>query len=201
MAHDDAPLADILPGGERSALDDVLDADRHVVGRGDDDPADLGDAAALLRAEDVAGLDRVLHAQDALDRVVAPAQEAQAAHHLHRLALHHVVAAHVGVALGDGLLHLLQRDPVTLEPVGIGADLVTLAGPPEADHVDDARQAAEVADQGPVLERLQVVQRVDGPPELVLRVAQGEPEDLADRGSRRNLRRDASAAARRSAAG
>ena len=66
------------------------------------------------------------------------------------LALHQVIAADVGVAVGDGVLQLLERDAVALQAVGIGLDLVALHRAAEADHVGDAGNAAELAFQRPV---------------------------------------------------
>ena len=58
--------------------------------------------------------DRVCHAQRLLHRVLAAADQAEAADHLDGVALDEVVAADVGVAVGDGVLQLLQRDAVLL---------------------------------------------------------------------------------------
>ena len=40
-------------------------------------------------------------------------------------------AADVGVGVADGVLELLQRDAVALEPLGVGVDLVALDVPPK----------------------------------------------------------------------
>ena len=153
VADDHAPRADLFPGLERAALDDVLDADGHVVDRGHDDLADFVEAALLLAPQQAVATAGFFSAR-ANCAGSCPADQAEVADHLHRGPLAEVVAADVGVAVGDGVLELCQRDAVLLEPVGVGVDLVALDGAAEAGHVDDAGDAPELAFQHPVLQAL-----------------------------------------------
>src|SRR5262249_15066380 len=94
LAADDYALpASRRPVADRASLDHVIDADRHVVHRSDHDLADLADAALLLLAEHAGRLGRVVQAEDAQHRVLAAAEQADAADHLDRAPLLQVVAA------------------------------------------------------------------------------------------------------------
>jgi hypothetical protein len=133
----------------------------------------------------------VLHAEHLHHRVQAAADQADAADVHGHAALDDVVAAHVGVGVGQGGLDLLQRDAELLHPVGVGVDLVALDGAAAAADVHDPRDAAELTLQHPVLQGLEVVERVDVAAGGVLGAVQGVAEDLAGGRLGRQLRRDA----------
>ncbi len=85
-------------------------------------------------------------------RIPAAADDADAAHHLHGPTLHQEVAADVGVAVGQRVLQLCQRDAIALQAFRIGLDLIALDGAAGAGHVDDARHAAKFTLEQPVLQ-------------------------------------------------
>ena len=130
-----------LPFAQPAPLDDVVDEDRAVVDRGDDELADFADApilscpqercrrlgkptpllfAQLLDLRTLLPLrpDQrrrrrgigILHAEHGRHRILAAAEQADAADVQGDVALHHVVAADVGVGVGQRVLHLLQGD-------------------------------------------------------------------------------------------
>ena len=134
---------------------------------------------------------RVLHAEHLVDRVFAAAEQADAAHAHGHVALHHYVGADVLVGVLQGRLQLGQRDPELFEPVGVGVDLVALDRAAAAGHVHDARHAAELALQHPVLQRLEVVEGVDVAAVGIFRTIEGVAVDFAGGRLRRDLRRDA----------
>src|SRR5262249_25056097 len=158
VADDNALFAGRLTGRQRAALDDVLDAHRHVVDRGNDDTADLTDPPLLLGAQTDRGFPGGPPAPDLLPPVLAPAQQPAAPHVQDGVALTEVIAADVTVAAGNRVLQLRQGDPVLLEARGIRVDLVTLDGAARAGNIRDARDAPEGPLQRPVLQRLEVVQ-------------------------------------------
>src|SRR5262249_35250442 len=168
-----------------------------VVDRGNDDTADLTDPPLLLGAQTDRGFAGVLQAQDLLHRVLAPAEQPDAAHVQDGVALTEGIAADVTVAAGNRVLQLRQGDPVLLEARGIRVDLVTLDGAARAGNIRDARDAPEGPLQRPVLQRLEVVQGVDVAAERVLGTAQRVAEDFAGGRLRGDLRGDAGGQVRR----
>ena len=70
------------------------------------------------------------------------------------------VAADVGVRLRDRVLDLLERDAVMTQLPGVDQHLVLLDGAAEAGHVDHAGHGLELAFEHPVLDRLELVERV-----------------------------------------
>ncbi len=193
VAHDHALFAGQLPREEPSSLDHVLHADRLIVDRGDDQAADLLDSPQFLRAEDGGGGGRVLQPQHLVDRVQAAAEQADTPRRHGHLALGEVVAAHRGVGVGQRQLDLAQRDAVAAEAVGVGLDLVAPHRAAEARQVHDPRHPPELALQHPVLQRLDVVERVD----LFARSILGDFQDIAEDLARGRLRRDARGHVRR----
>ena len=177
VADDHALFAGQLPWEQPSPLDDVLDADRLVVDRGDDQAADFLDPAHFLRAEDGGGGGRALHRQHLVHRVQAAAKQADAPRRHGNLALGDVVAAHGGVGVGQRRLELGQRDAVAAQAVGVGLNLVAPDRAAEAGEVHDPRHPAELALQHPVLQRLDIVERVD----LFAGSILGDFQDIADR--------------------
>ena len=186
VADDHALFAGQLPWRKPSALDHVLDADRLVVDRGDDQAADFPDPAQFLRAEDGGGGGRALQPQHLVHRVQAAAKQADAPHRHGNLALVEVVAAHRGVAVGQRRLELTQRDAVAAEAVGVGLNLVAPHRAAEAGDVHDPRHRPELALQHPVLHRLDVVERVDLAAGSIL----GDFQDIAEDFAGGRLRRD-----------
>ena len=134
-----------------------------VVDRGDDDLADLVDAALLLlRGGTGRRLAAGLSCPAPARTGSSPPPKRPTLRTLRTMcALDHQVAADVGVAVGQGGLQLGQGDAVALQPVGIGVDLVALDRAAAAGDVHDARHAAELALQHPVLQGLEVVEGVD----------------------------------------
>ncbi len=175
VAHDHAPLAGQLSRQEPSPLDHVLDANGLVVDRGDDQVADFLNPADFLGAEDRRGSDRVLQPQHLVHRVQAAAKEADTPRRHGHLALGNVVAAHGGVGILQGGLELAQRDPVAAEAVGIGLHLIAPHRAAEAGEVHDPRHPPQLALQHPVLQRLDVIQRVELSAGSIL----GDPQDIA----------------------
>ena len=91
----------------------------------------------------------------------AAAEEADAAHVHGDRTLPQVAGPDVGVAVADGVLKLLQGDAVALEPIRVRLNFVALDHAAEARHVGDARDAAKVALQHPVLQRFQIGEGVN----------------------------------------
>ena len=108
----------------------------------------------------VSGLRRP-RAQHLVHRIHAAAEQADAAHGQGDLALVDVIAAHGGIAVGQRLLKLGQRDAVAAQAVRVGLDLVAPDGAAETGEVHDARHGPELALHHPVLHRLDVVERVN----------------------------------------
>jgi len=96
-ADDNSALADFLPGRDRTAVDDVLDPHRHVVGGGENDLPDLVDPPPLLGPEVVAGSGGVGHREGRDCGVLALADQPKTTHDLYGVALNEVVAADVGM--------------------------------------------------------------------------------------------------------
>ncbi len=187
VADDHALFAGQLPREQPSPLDHVLDADRLVVDRGDDQAADFLDPAEFLRAEDGGGGGRALQSQHLVHRVQAAAKQADTPRRHGNLALGDVVAAHRGVGVGQRRLELGQRDAVAAEAVGVGLNLVAPHRAAEAGQVHDPRHPPELALQHPVLQRLDIVERVD----LFAGSILGDFQDIAEDFPRGRLRRDA----------
>ncbi len=112
-------------------------------------------------ARKVLGLEEPL----GLHRVQAAADQADAPHVLHDRSLEEIIAADVGVAVGHRVLQLRKRDAVALQAIRVGLDLVAFDRAAEAGDVDDPRHALELALQRPVLQGLQIVERVDVAPQ------------------------------------
>ncbi len=71
---DNHPLgADIVARRHAASLDDVVDADRHVVGRGQADVANLAQPPVFLAAQIAGRRDGIWHAEDFLHRVLPAA--------------------------------------------------------------------------------------------------------------------------------
>ena len=118
-ADDDPLLADFLPGRDRPAFDDVLDADRDVVRRGEDDLPDLADPPSLLgRRWSRAATGSVIASAAAPGPALA--DEPEPADHLHGLALDEVVAADVGVARAIASCNCLSVMPYRFSRSGSG---------------------------------------------------------------------------------
>ena len=161
VADDHTLFAGQLPWEEPSPLDDVVDADRLVVDRGDDQAADFLDPAQFLRAERGGGFGRALHRQHLVHRIQAAAKEADTPRRHGDLALGDVVAADGGVGVGQRRLELGQRDAVAAEAVGVGLHLVAPDRAAKAGQVHDPRHSPKLALEHPVLQRLDIVERVD----------------------------------------
>ena len=163
-AHQHDALHDVVvvvaAGDAESGL--VADAD----GR---DVADV-DRHALVRRE--RGAAHVLHAVD----------EADAANHGRLGPDVDRLAADVDVGVAERLQHLRQSDPVAGEPALVDGDLVGLGLAAPAGDVDDAGHGLEAALEHPVLQRLEIGDRV------ALRAGDPVAEDLADRARRRDRR-------------
>ena len=115
----------------------------------DADLADVADAdgrAAPGRHHDVAN-------------VVEAVDEADAAHDQRVLPVTDVAAAGVGVVGADRVEDLLEGEVVGAQPRRVEGDLVLLDAAAPGDDVHDARNAAELALEHPVLERLQLDER------------------------------------------
>ncbi len=108
-------------------------------------------AAILFLAQAGRGLVRILQAQYLLHRVQPAAVQPDAAHVQNDVPLGHQVGADVLVAVAQRRLQLVQRDAVTLEPVGIGVDFIALDRAAGACDVHDVGHAAELALEHPVL--------------------------------------------------
>ncbi len=187
-AHHRAVALGVVDGGVATALDDVGHLDWHVVGGHQHDLADFAQAAVLFSTQEQAarlGIDACL---ELAGGVLPAADQPQPAHRLHRVSLAQVIAAHVGVALGQCRFQLLERDAVLLEPVGVGLHLVALHRAAEAHDVDDPLHAPKLLLQLPVVERLQIVERVNLPALRVFRVPQHVAIDFAGRRGRRDHR-------------
>ncbi len=189
VADDHALFAGQLTREEPSPLDDVLDADRLVVDRGDHQAADFLDPPLLLRTEPGGGGGRALHRHDLVHRVQAAAKQADTPRRHGHLALGDVVAAHRGVGVLQRRLKLAERDAVAAEAVGVGLNLVAPHRATEAGQVHDPRHPAELALQHPVLQGLDIIERVD----LLAGSVLGDFEDIAKDLPSRRLRRDARA--------
>ncbi len=131
----------------------------------------------------------VPHAQHLVHRVLAAAEQADAAHRHGDVALDHHVGADVLVGVLQGRLQLGQGDAELLEAFRVGINLVALDGAAVAGHIDDAGHAAELALQHPVLQLLEVVEGVDVAALGVLGAVEGVAVDLARRRFGRNGRR------------
>ena len=150
VADDDSLLARPLAGSQPPALDHVFDAHRLVVDGGDDQGADVADAAFLFVAKDSGGLHRVGHPQHLADRVFPAAEQAHAAHRQRHVALVDIIAAHRGVAVGEHVLQLGQGDAVAPHAVGVGLHLVAAdrsrpnwSRPPPAERVRNSRSSTQ----------------------------------------------------------
>src|SRR5262249_14536852 len=144
---DDASLTQFVRVSNRPAIDNVFDANRYVVDRRDHGLANAEDPPGFFAPQVVGRLPGAFRPQHRLgvSRIEPFSDQADAAHVQHVLAVDQVVAAHIGVALGDRLLQLVERDAVPHQPFRIGVDLVALDGATRADDVDDSRHAAELA--------------------------------------------------------
>ena len=92
-----------------------------------------------------------------------------------------VVAAGVGIAVLNGVDHLRHGDAHGQQAIGIDLGLVLPRGSTEGGDIDDAGYRLDLADNEPVLLRLQLVQAVAGADELIA-------IDLTDRRFGRELR-------------
>ena len=180
IADDNSPLADRFASTKRPPFDDMLNADRHVVRRVDDDLPNLTNAAFLFAAQVRGGFDGIGHAACDDHRVFAATDQTDAAHDLHVAPLHDVIATDVGVAVGDRLFQLSQRDAVFLQAVWIGTQFVAFDRPPRTDDAGDARYSQQFTFERPVLERFEVAQRVDLSAKRVLRTGQRVAIDFSD---------------------
>ena len=88
------------------------------------------------------------------------------------------LAADVDVAVAQCLQHLRQCDAVVLQAVLVDVDIVGAGLAAPAGHIDDTRYRLEAPLQHPVLESLEVGDRVAGRPDHPVAV------DLADRTGR-----------------
>ena len=135
--------------------------------------------------------DGVLQSEHFHRRIGPAAEQPDAADRHGDLALVDVVAADGRVAVLNGVLELDQREAEFPQQVGIGLNFVAPDRPAPAADVDDSRHRAEFALQHPVLQGLQIVERVD----LVTRRILGRVEhvavDFASRRFGRDLRSDA----------
>src|SRR5579883_2222063 len=110
-----------------------------------------------------------------MDRVHAAAKQTDAAHHHGNLALVDIIAAHRGITVGQCRLKLRQRDGVSTKAVVIGLHFVAPHRPAETHDAYDALDGAELAFEHPILERLDVIERVNLPAIRTL----GDFEDIA----------------------
>src|SRR5262249_1175180 len=124
VADDGAFLAIALP--RRAALDELVHQDGLIVDRGDDNLANLPHALGFLGAQKRPRRTGALVAKHLLHGVPAGAEQTKAADVEDVRPLEKIVAANVGIAAGDGVLQLRERDAVPLHAVGIGTDLVAL---------------------------------------------------------------------------
>ena len=108
MADHDATRRILLARRQRPAFDDVVEPHRDVVGDREHDLAKLANPPLLFGPQQIAGGDGIGERHGLICRVAAIADQPQAADHLHRLALHDILGAHVGVALAHGVLELLR---------------------------------------------------------------------------------------------
>ena len=184
VTDDDSLLARPLAGRQPPSLDHVFDAHRLVVDGSDDQGADVANAAFLFAAKDSGGLHGIGHPQHLAHRVFPAAEQAHAAHGQRHVALIDIIAAHRGIAVGQRVLQLGQGDPVAPHAVGIGLHLVAADGPAPTGNVHHPRNGAELAFQHPVLQRLEIVERVDVAAGGVF----GGPQPVAKNLSRRRLR-------------
>jgi hypothetical protein len=69
-----------------------------------------------------------------------------------------VVAADVGVAVGQGLHDLREADLITDQLPGIDIDVIFLGRASEGRHIDDPRHTPELSPDLPILDRLEVGQ-------------------------------------------
>jgi hypothetical protein len=141
--------------------------------RPDRDPPDVADQhrrAAARRHGDGADVVEVLH-------------QAQPAHHVELGAVLDVGAAGVAVAAGQRVEDRLERDAVRLQLERVHQHLVLLGGAAETHHVHHPRHGAQPPLDDPVLERLELEQRVPA------RTAQRVAIDLAHRRRVRRQRR------------
>ncbi len=171
-------MVGVLPA-LRSAVDDVTHLDRNVISRGDNDIADFLRPASFLIAQIFARSRRVIHGQHMVDRVDALAKESQVAHRLDGVALHQIVAAHVGVTGAGGVLQLLERDTIASHRRRIGLNLIALRGAAVGADVDDALDPAKHAAQGPIVQRFHVVEVIDLAAKTVAWVFQRVAHNLA----------------------
>src|SRR5581483_1026024 len=77
VPDDYALVADLFPRPKRPSLDELIDADRDVVRRADDDLPELTQALLFFCPQILDGVDRIAHAQDMLHRVAAAADQPQ----------------------------------------------------------------------------------------------------------------------------
>src|SRR5262249_8718610 len=117
---------------------------RRVADRDGGDVAHANWRALLLGDDDVADVD------DAAD-------EAEAAHVERLPADGHAIAAHVGVGVLDGIVDLVERDAATAHANRVDLDVVLLGLAAERGHIDDPRDATKLALEDPVLRRLQIL--------------------------------------------
>ena len=108
--------------------------DRHAVVLGDDDVAHVVDRVQQADAADV-------------DALAADGE---------------VVAAGVGIAVGDGVDDLGHGDAVGEELAGIDFSLILARGSAEGGDVDDAGDLFDLANEQPVLRGLELVERITG---------------------------------------
>ncbi len=92
------------------------------------------------------------------------------------------LAADIDIGVVERLQHLWKREPVAQEFVLVDGDVVGFRLPAPTGHVDHAGHCLEAAFENPVLDRLQIGDRI------TRRTLEPIPVDLSDRTLRRNLR-------------
>ena len=115
----DANVRPLLAGRPGASVHDVVNTDRDVVRRGQDDLTKFLHSTCFLTPEMSTRCAWVVHRQRILHRVHAPTHKAQVSNHLNGGSLGKVVSVGVGVAIRDGRLKLIQRDPVATKAVWI----------------------------------------------------------------------------------
>ena len=98
MADDDSLLTN-LAAGRSAPFDDILDADRLIIDRSDDQRANIADPPAFLGSQDRRRGDRVLHAENFCHGIGGAAKLSDAADGHRHLTLIDVVTADRHVAV------------------------------------------------------------------------------------------------------
>ena len=102
-----------------------------------------------------------------------------------------IISPHVGVALGDRFLQLVERDAVPHQPFGVGLNLKPFDCAAGTDDVDNAGDASKLTFEHPVLFGLEIVERINVVSGGVHRAPQSVPQNFAGGALWRNAGNDA----------